>query len=306
MSDAADAGSPCSYQLEQLNGNRNTYSDYSSNSGGSSGGGSDSNSGGDGSGGAIIGVLVVLAIAVAVLIAPGALIICLVREFIELNWDKGQMWTFSALACLVPFVGTWIGLKSFRRAVVAYCVGGVLMVGTFLVCHYGFKYEFPKKYLSYYWETPTKQPPSNPKPERVEVDPNQKRLEEEARKARAEAEQLRMQHEFVNALVNDKKDTPLTRECAEMVLRNKGQVVRSFLGGFRIELPDSKVTDEDLRALVGNQISSLTLENTAITDAGLLHLKGLKLSYLNVKKTKVTSKGIDMLRQADIWMRIEW
>ncbi|QEG24420.1 hypothetical protein [Mariniblastus fucicola] len=63
-----------------------------------------------------------------------------------------------------------------------------------------------------------------------------------------------------------------------------------------LNLANTGVTNEGLKALTGLNLKKLHLEKTGIGDSGLAHLKGLKdLEYLNLYATSVTDEGLKHL-----------
>src|SRR5687767_5640272 len=86
------------------------------------------------------------------------------------------------------------------------------------------------------------------------------------------------------------------QEAAQTILDRLGRRFNPQSG--RLDLYETKVTDDDLQAIAGlDGLRVLNLNVTSITDKGLAHLQGTRsLEILYLAGTRVTDQGLQHLR----------
>lgn len=97
-----------------------------------------------------LGALVLLVLALAFLNAPGMVLLGFARDSFNLALDTGQMWVFSIVASLAFLFGFRMTTKQWSDAGLIYLVTCVAVAVVMLLCSFGFKAEFPGRYLSYF------------------------------------------------------------------------------------------------------------------------------------------------------------
>lgn len=87
-------------------------------------------------------VVIVFVLLAAFLLSPGMMLVafCL-RPFVHL--DRGQMWVFSAVGCLLTAGGLRIAAGSWHTASRYYAIACVVAVSAFVLAKFGFHAEWP-------------------------------------------------------------------------------------------------------------------------------------------------------------------
>ncbi|OYU10416.1 MAG: hypothetical protein CFE38_17405 [Comamonadaceae bacterium PBBC1] len=101
--------------------------------------------------GALGAIGLVLFLAVAFVNAPGMLLLAFIKDVSGPALDIGQMWTFSLIASVL-FLGTSrVMVENWSEAFKLYIIMCVAVTAFFLVCNFGFKAEFPARYLGFFF-----------------------------------------------------------------------------------------------------------------------------------------------------------
>ena len=92
-------------------------------------------------------ILLIMAIALVIFLSPGLLAVGIAKFNYEVNLDVGQMWTFATITSVALFGIIFVFRRSFMRALKSYLFICILIDAIALISHFGFKAEWPVKYM---------------------------------------------------------------------------------------------------------------------------------------------------------------
>ena len=108
--------------------------------------------------------LIVLALFLIVVIAPGTLLVTIIRILLSIDLDTGQVWVFSVLSSLIFYIILWYILRTLDKnqqfikkyaesgpaftALLAYVVISLSIVALGMILYWGFHVRFPARIIN--------------------------------------------------------------------------------------------------------------------------------------------------------------
>ncbi|WP_116027702.1 hypothetical protein NR756_04870 [Alloalcanivorax xenomutans] len=89
-------------------------------------------------------------LAIALVNAPGMVILATMKDLLDLDLDTGQMWTFSIITSLLIFGAIRTTSEEWSNALLIYVIACISIAVFFALSHFGFKALFPERYLSFF------------------------------------------------------------------------------------------------------------------------------------------------------------